>query len=145
MFNWTITITDENGNKINKKVPVQLLPPEDLGEGAIETYKYIVYELIKADSIEPKEYKSLLMLADAYDDYFQATDYLIQKGGTTYETCNSRGGVEYKEYPQVKQREAAEKKITKWLDHFGLNPKSSGKFKKGSKAVDVPDIPLDNY
>lgn len=109
-----------------------------------EYYRPIIFDLTRIELINPLDYSVLFLLLDAYVDFIKADDYLIENG-KTYETVNSRGGIEYKDFLEVKHKDLAKKDIAKYLQYFGMTPQSRGEFKTTNKETVLPTIPLEEY
>ena len=100
--------------------------PDHLSERAARVYREFAKLLLDMGVLTVADGFALEALAQAYCDHREATEFLDRMGSTVYAiTRSSPDGVtheEFKQYPQVTQRNDADKRLRGWLQSFGLTP-----------------------
>ena len=101
-------------------------PPDHLSKRAAKVYREFAKVLLGMRVLTVADGAGLEALAQAYVDHREATEFLDKMGSTVYSvTRSSPDGVtheEFKPYPQVAQRNDADKRLRGWLQSFGLTP-----------------------
>ena len=101
-------------------------PPDHLSKRASKVYREFAKVLLDMKVLTVADGVGLESLAQAYVDSREATEFLDKTGSTVYVIeRSSPDGVtheEFKQYPQVAQRNDADKRLRGWLQSFGLTP-----------------------
>ena len=118
-------------------------PPVHLSKRASKVYRGFAKVLLDMRVLTVADGVALEAMAQAYGDHREAAEFLDKMGSTVYVVTRvSPDGVtheEFKPYPQVAQRNDADKRLRGWLQSFGLTP--SDRSRVGAMVGDKPASP----
>ena len=101
-------------------------PPDHLSKRAAKVYREFAKVLLGMKVLTVADGVGLESMAQAYVDHREAAEFLDRMGSTVYAvTRSSPDGLtheKFKPYPQVAQRNDADKRLRGWLQSFGLTP-----------------------
>lgn len=138
-------------NPLEPKLPVEMPPvPDWLNELGQTTFLDIAQKTAAMKVLAAKDGLALELLADAYSEYRQARQTVIQKG-PTYEIYdyieykNSKGDIAFKKQlkavktrPEVAIANVAWRRVATMLAEFGLTPASGSKVSVIGKPDEDP-------
>lgn len=106
-------------------------PPEHLSERAAKVYPHVAKMLLDMKVLTVSDGMALEGLCQAYCDWRAAVEFLEERGSSVYTTTqtDSAGNerVVMKPYPQVAERNEADRRLRGWLQSFGLTPADRSK------------------
>ena len=118
-------------------------PPVHLSKRAAKVYGEFAEVLLGMQVLTVADGVALESLAQAYVDHREAAEFLDKMGTTVYVVTRvSPDGVtheEFKPYPQVAQRNDADRRLRGWLQSFGLT--ASDRSRVSAVVDDKPTSP----
>tara|TARA_R100001443_G_scaffold88974_1_gene95378 strand:- start:1530 stop:1988 length:459 start_codon:yes stop_codon:yes gene_type:complete len=130
--------SDRDGNKLELPSSMPILP-NYISEAAKKYYLATASKLYQMNLINDVDETALVLLAEAYDDYRKAKDY-IDEHGDTYSVTNQAGEILYKMHPKARIMSESWLRVKKMLSEFGLTPSARAKL----NAVEDQVITLDD-
>lgn len=103
--------------------------PTFLDDFAGEGWDRLIGMLVSARVITKGDGGILLVACDAYSQLRQCQQFLTEKGSLSYDASSINGGTSYKPYPEVAQRNMAQRQYQSALSELGLSPSSRSKVK----------------
>lgn len=129
---------DRDGQKLDLPASLPILP-DYISDDAQSYYLGIASKLHKMNLINDVDQTALVLLAEAYDDYRKAKEY-IDKNGDVYSVTNQAGEILYKLHPKARIMAESWGRVKKMLSEFGLTPSARAKL----NAVENNIISLDD-
>jgi len=129
---------DRDGQKLDLPSSLPVLP-DYISEDAQNYYLGIASKLHKLNLINDVDQTALVLLAEAYDDYRKAKQY-IDEHGDIYSVTNLAGELLWKKHPKSQIMTDSWSRVRKMLSEFGLTPSARAKL----NAVDNKIISLDD-
>ena len=129
---------DRDGQKLDLPSALPSLP-DYISEEAQTYYLGIASKLYKMNLINDVDQTGLVLLAEAYDDYRKAKQY-IDKHGDVYSVTNQAGEILWKKHPKAQIMAESWSRVRKMLSEFGLTPSARAKL----NAVENKIISLDD-
>jgi len=130
--------SDRDGNKLELPSSMPILP-DYISKSAQSYYLATASKLVKMNLINDVDETALVLLAEAYDDYRKAKDY-IDEHGDTYSVTNQAGEILWKMHPKARIMSESWLRVKKMLSEFGLTPSARAKL----NAVEDQVITLDD-
>ena len=130
--------SDRDGNKLELPSSMPVLP-DYISDQAKTYYLATASKLHKMNLINDVDDTALVLLAEAYDDYRKAKDY-IDKHGDVYSVTNQAGEILWKMHPKARIMSESWLRVKKMLSEFGLTPSARAKL----NAVENKIISLDD-
>ena len=103
--------------------------PKFLDDFASEEWDRLTGMLVSARVITKGDGGILLLACDAYSQLRQCQKFLKEKGSLSYDASSINGGMSYKSYPEVGQRNMAGRQYQSALSELGLSQSSRSKVK----------------
>jgi P27 family predicted phage terminase small subunit len=117
--------------------------PAHISVKAREYWGFVVGELDRMGVVTSIDALAIEMLCEAYADYQEASQTIIEFGSKYYETVNATGGIMYRSHPAVAVRVDADRRIKGWCAEFGMTAAARTRIQTGGKQKEHD--PADDY
>lgn len=104
--------------------------PDWFDDYASEEWDVLTGILVPARVLTKGEIGVLVVACDAYSQLRQCQKFLHDRGSISYDARSAQGGLNYRPYPEVAQRNQARRQYLSALSELGLTPSARTKVKR---------------